>query len=608
MKTLISMIFDTYLYFDTYIYETIQPTVKRLIREVKAFQNIILLGLLASLFALAPTMLFGQIPGTLTSEELNVQRLFIEANREKLLGSYEDAANLYNEVLEHDPRNDAAAYELSRVYESLERYNEALDQINKAIRLNSDNTWYHLMKADILEMMENYPAAIEVFEHLTTVTPQENYYFLHLVDLLLKTNQPERALVILDDFENNAGILPEIINYKVDVLDELNRPADAVVELEKLVRLYPRNIEYLHLLAAYCLKAGNKSRADWCYQQILDIDEDDPRANLAVADQYKAEGEDASYLKSIKLIMENPAIDLDAKIAELIPFVEKYTESQDPEYGKALGNLIFDLVQQYDDEAKTHALYGDFLYQSGKLIEAETEYKKTLVLNKSVLQVWEQLMYIQAELKNMDGLLRTANSALDVFPNQGSIYYMMGLAYAYKEDYNQAVSELQQALIMSGRDEELKYNVTSLLAKVYMRLGDEARANEAFEKVIGMKPNNTDILYTYSRYLVQQGNSLNKAEQYAVKVLEARPANHEVEHLLAFINYQKNNLENALKYMNLAMDHGAGDIFQSLELYGDILFSSGKIDEGVEYWQLSLNAGNTSEVLKRKITERKLVH
>ncbi len=582
--------------------------VRRLIVDMPVIHYTFILSCMLLFTVLTPGTVISQIPGVITSEELNLQRLFIEANREKLLGSYEEAAVLYLEVLEHDPRNDAAAYELSRVYESLERYDDALNQINKAIRLNADNTWYHLMKADILERMENYPAAIEVFEHLTSINPQENYYFLHLVELLLKTNQPEKALAILDNFEKNAGLLPEIINYKVEVLDELNRPRDAAEELEKLVALYPRNLEYLHLLASYRIKAGQTAKAEATYRKILEINPDDPRANLAVADHYKAEGEDASYLRSIKLIMENPAIDLDAKIAELIPFVEKYAESPDPEYAEALENLIADLVRQYDDEAKTHALYGDFLYHSGRLGEAESEYKKTLVLDKSVLQVWEQLMYIQAEQNNMNGLLSTADDALNVFPNQGSIYYLSGLAYAYKEDYNQAVSALQQALIMSGRNAELKFNVTSLLGKVYMQMGDNAKANEAFDKALELQPDNIDLLNTYSKYLAQQGQSLNDAEAYALKVLSANPSNPETEHLLATITFRKGDYKSALSYMEEAMDHGAGDNYHSLELYGDILFSTGKTDEAVEYWQLSLNGGNKSEILKRKIAERKIVH
>ena len=217
-------------------------------------------------------------------------------------------------------------------------------------------------------------------------------------------------------------------------------------------------------------------------------------------------------------------------------------------------------------------------------------------------------MYVQAELKNMDGVLNTADEALRVFPNQGSIYYLSGLAYAYKEEYNQAVSDLQQALIMSGRNAELKFNVTSLLGKVYMQMGDEERANEAFDKALELQPDNIDLLATYSNYLAQQGQSLNRAETYARKVLGANPSNPETEHLLALIAYRKGDYKSALRYMEDAMDHGAGDNYHSLELFGDILFSTGEADKAVEYWQLSLNGGNKSEILKRKIAERKIVH
>jgi len=37
--------------------------------------------------------------GRVTESEINVQKTFIEANREKLLGNFEDAATLFREVL-----------------------------------------------------------------------------------------------------------------------------------------------------------------------------------------------------------------------------------------------------------------------------------------------------------------------------------------------------------------------------------------------------------------------------------------------------------------------------------------------------------------------------
>ena len=565
---------------------------------------VVLLGAIT----LSPIIATGQVPGVLTTDELNLQKLFIEANREKLLGSYEKAATLYRQVLKQDPRNDAAAYELSRVYDNLEQYDEALDQINTAIRLETGNPWYYLMKGDILEKLEDYSGAIEVYEHLSETYPQENYYFFHLTDLLIKTNQPERALAVLDQLESHAGLLPEIVEYKAGILNNLGRFDETVTELERLVELYPANLAFLHELASACERAGQHEQAVAYYQKILAIDPEDSRANLAVAEQFRTEGEDAAYLRSIMPIMQNPAIELDAKIAELIPYVEKFAQEPDAGSGTVLEELISELATQYPDEAKTHALYADFLYHSGQLSDAASEYEKTLVLDKSVYQVWEQLMQLQAEIKDMDGVLRTSENALNVFPNQGGIYYMRGLAYAYKEDYNQAISELQQAILMSGRNEDLRFNVLSLMGKVYIPMGNDAKAVEAFDKALEIKPKETELQFLYSAYLANRGVDLDKAESMAKDALKAAPNNPELEHVLAKIALGKGNATEALTYMERAMDHGAGDNYLSLELYGDILFLNGEVDEAVEYWNLSLGAGNQSEILKRKIAERKIVH
>ena len=556
---------------------------------------------------LSTSVVSAQVPGVLTTDELNLQKLFIEANREKLLGSYEKAASLYSQVLKEDPRNDAAAYELSRVYDNLERYDEALDQVNTAIRIESNNPWYYIMKADLLEKLEDYSGAIEVYEHLSHTYPQENYYFFHLTDLLVKTNQPERALVVLDQLESHAGLLPEIVDYKAEILNSLGRYDETIAQLEKLVALYPESVLFLHDLAAACERAGQHEQALEYYNRILEINPEDSKANLAVAEQYRTEGEDAAYLRSIMPIMKNPAIDLDAKIAELIPYVEKYAMEQEPGSAVVLNDLITELVQRYPDEAKVHALYADFLYHNGQLSDAAREYERTLVLDKSVYQVWDQLMQLQAEIKDMDGLLRTSNDALNVFPNQGGIYYLRGLAYAYKEDFTQSISELQQALIMSGRNEELRFNVLSLMGKVYIPMGNDVKAMEAFDKALEIDQD-TELQFLYSAYLANKELELDKAESLAMQALKAAPDNPEIDHVLARISLGKGNAVQARTYMERAMDKGAGDNYLSLELYGDILFLNDEVDEAVEYWNLSQEAGNESEVLKRKIAERKIVH
>ncbi len=544
----------------------------------------------------------------LTNAELNIQKLFIEASQEKLLGVYEDAATLYLEVLELDPHNDAAEYELARVYDAMDQHEKALEYIDKAIRTSPETEWYHVMKGDILESMDEFAAAVGVYEHLARLNPKQEYYYEHLVGLLKRINQPEKALRVLDEHEKVAGIIPELIFEKVDILNSLGRPEQAVIQLEKLLKLYPGEISHLHRMAAQCALAGDKERAKEYYSRILALDPQDAKANLATASVYKESGDDLTYLKSISALMANQAVAMDAKILELIPYVEKYAADTKVPFKDELGKILLQLVSQYPQEAKVHAIYADFLFNGGEYQAARLEYEKTLVLDKSVFAVWEQLMYLKLAQQDMDGMLRTAEQALDVFPNQGSIYYLSGVALAAKNDFNEAASSLQQALIMSGRNGGLQFQILSLLGSVYLETGDRANSYDAFTKALKLKPQDVLTLNKYAYTLAVNNESLNTANEMAQKALQVSPGNADVEHTLAWIAFQLGDLKTARTYIEQCMDDGGGDRFKALEHYGDILISMGETDAAVEHWQLSLDGGNPSDVLKRKITERRIIH
>ena len=77
--------------------------------------------ILFPLFLLVSLSLSAQIEDkiieTVSETSVQVQEIFIDGNREKLLGNWDKAAAKFREVLEKDSKNDAAAYELARVYE-----------------------------------------------------------------------------------------------------------------------------------------------------------------------------------------------------------------------------------------------------------------------------------------------------------------------------------------------------------------------------------------------------------------------------------------------------------------------------------------------------------
>ena len=68
-----------------------------------------------------------------TEEEVQLQAVFIEGNREKLLGNYEKAIAIFEKVLEKDIRNGAVYYEIARLYDVQEQLDDAIKNAKKAV-------------------------------------------------------------------------------------------------------------------------------------------------------------------------------------------------------------------------------------------------------------------------------------------------------------------------------------------------------------------------------------------------------------------------------------------------------------------------------------------
>ena len=136
------------------------------------------LGIALLLFLLLQTSnLSAQEGQRYTEEEVNIQKLFIEANREKLLRKYENAAYLFEEVTKKDRNNPAPYYELAKVYDILDESEKALKNIKTAIKLDEDNTWYKIFLAQLHEKNDLDIEAAKVYQQLSQKDPKNDYYY-----------------------------------------------------------------------------------------------------------------------------------------------------------------------------------------------------------------------------------------------------------------------------------------------------------------------------------------------------------------------------------------------------------------------------------------------
>lgn len=455
-------------------------------------------SILLSLICLSATSLFGQheeetAQTPVTELEIQLQETFLEGNREKLLGNWDKAAVKFKDVLEKDPKNDAAAYELARVYEVLKNLPLALPLAKKAVELDPTNRWYQYYLADLYQKTDKDKDAAAIYEKLVKADPRNEEYYLKWAYYLVRASEPNDAIKVYDQLEKVTGVNEETARHKHTLYLGLGDYKKAAKELEALIVAVPDDMGYRHMLATFYQQVGEKEKARETYVQLLKVDPNDARAKIALAEEAKG-SDDIGFLNSLKSVFEDPATDLDTKIKQLLPYVNKLAEGGDKNLGNTLIALTSLLETVHPNQAKTYSLLGDVLLHSGQPDKALEKYKKCLQLDETVWAVWEQVLYIYADKKDFSTLVKTAEQALDLFPNQALAHYFDGVGYNGLHQPNEALPSLQQALIMSSKNPPLRFHVLKETAEAYYQLKKFSPAENALGEAIKLNANDPSVL------------------------------------------------------------------------------------------------------------------
>jgi tetratricopeptide (TPR) repeat protein len=424
-----------------------------------------------------------------------------------------------------------------------------------------------------------------------------------LINFCKKTKENERLLSTLDAYEKLVGVSESITRNRFETLDELGRTDEALAAIHRLTEVYPLNVEYKYLAASYAKKVGLENRALEYYKQILTINPDDSRAKLALAGTEKKEGDTQGYLQSITPVIMNPAVEIDVKLEELIPYVLEFSKSKDPGLGEALNNLISQLVAAHPKEAKAYSIQGDVLSIAGKNNAAIDAYEKAVALKDNVYSVWEQLIGMLMAKHDYEGIIIRANQAIDIFPNQGYLYYASGFAHYKKHQLDDAMDMLTQALIMTGKNQGQKINVLNVMGLVYDEMGNMDKSIQAFESSLTIQPHNVETMAYYALTLSRRIKQSERALDMADAIVESGIRSGFIHQIIAEVYYNQDKIDKAYNSIQIALADGVDGA--GYNLAGDIYLKQGKKADAVTMWQKAIDKGFADGEIKRKIEDNK---
>ena len=75
-------------------------------------------------------------------EQVVFTQKFIDASKERILGNNQEAFSLFSDCIQMDPKNDAAHYEIARLFLTQNNLQKAAEQFSVASKLDPENSWY----------------------------------------------------------------------------------------------------------------------------------------------------------------------------------------------------------------------------------------------------------------------------------------------------------------------------------------------------------------------------------------------------------------------------------------------------------------------------------
>ena len=524
---------------------------------------------------------------------------FFEAIREKMKGNIQKSLMYYNECLKLDPTSAVTMYEMANIYYNVKEFVRAQGLLERAVSLNHNNVWYKLLLAELYQMNKLNSNAIQIYKSLVKDNPDNDEYLYGLAQLYQRNRNYQEAIDTYKILESKLGLNEVISLEKEKIYLDLEKNKSALAELEKLVDKYPGESRYYGFIADYYFYLKDYDNALKFYNKVLEIDPDNGLAFFSMANLDMANKDTLNFRKNFEKGLLSKGLVYSVKLQKIIPLIvdkkDGFIKDNNIEHYFQL------LIDNYPYESNGFIYYGNFLKSIKKMKGALDAFKSAIKIEPNNDMVWQEILFLEYDLKLFDDLIIDGTSAIDKFSENPIFYLLTGSAYMQREKYKESLKYLEKGIKYCGKNEKLKSQFYASIGDSYHSIGDSNTAFKYYDEALQIDELNLVVLNNYSYYLSLEKKDLKKAETMISRCVELEPGNSTYLDTYAWVMFQMERYFEAKYLIERALDNGGKVSDVILEHYGDILYKNGDTKEAVIQWKKAIELGDGSGKLKEKI-------
>lgn len=532
---------------------------------------------------------------------------FLEAMRLKEKKEYTAAFDLLKHCLEIHPNASSALYEIAQYYMYLKQVPQGQAALEKAVENAPDNFWYSQGLAALYQQQNQQDKAVELLEAMAVRFPEKLDPLFNLLDIYGRDGKYEQMIATLDRIEGKMGKSEQLSMEKFRIYLQMKDDKKAFQEIESLVQEYPMDMRYQVILGDVYLQNGKKEEAYNIYQKVLETEPDNPMALYSLASYYEQTGQKDLYQQQLDTLLLNKKVLPDIKLNVMRQVIVE-NEQAGKDSVQVIG-LFRKVMQQDVDDPQIPMLFAQYLLS--KNLEEDAVPVLEQVVDLDPMNKAARLMLVSAAAKKEDykQIIKVCEPGIEATPEALEFYYYLAIAYNQAEQPDSVLNVCQKALehITDESNKEVVSDFHAMMGDMYYQKKQTEEAYAAYDSALVYNPSNITALNNYAYYLSLERRDLDKAEEMSYKTVKAEPNNATFLDTYAWILFEKGKYEEARIYIDNAIKSEEEKSSEVLEHCGDIYFMTGDAESALKYWQQSLELGNDSEILKKKIEQKKYI-
>jgi tetratricopeptide (TPR) repeat protein len=527
------------------------------------------------------------------------------------LGDKEKAEGALRDHAKNDPTNETAVTNYANFLAASKRVPEAEIVIRQVLNDKKSFPNAHQIVGDFYVRSQQYEKAMTEYQAGVTENPKDTVkYKERLVALQAYRNHPAEAIQMAKDLATEHPKDVSVNEMYASILLQTGQRSDAAKSLDELKMLVAKNpadpVLHLDLARAYfSLNEKDKALAESLEATHSEQRSTTPRVGVLVPAQtvaariYEDRGQHAKAMELADLVLSSQPGNPDAVLIrdraligtnqsdkaqpELESLVKQFPKLNDAHL--QLASLY--LSEKAYDKAQTEFavlnnstppdIRGFVGLQTVKLATGKGEdavkvMQDLVAKNPTVLPYRYELANFQASLagqywnNNTNRAKELLQNAADNYKeilkttaNSAEVWLRLGVMQRQMGQYDTALASFEQA----GNADPKSIQAFLNQALICDALGKKKEANDAYNKVLAIDPDNALALNNLAYMQADTGSNLDQAMTYAVRAKKRAPENPDVSDTLGYVYYRKNLNNEALRiFRQLSEEHPQNSMFR----------------------------------------------